>query len=101
MGYVATVNVPGYLPMDDEPHVFDNPKDAWEYLADERERGFDGIEDKLNDEDLWHYLVAQAQEPTGDGTGSAHGSTPGYEGDHDLGLVYSVNLVENQPEQRP
>lgn len=98
MSYAATINVPGYLPMEDDPPVFDDPKDAWEYLADERERGFDGIEDQMTDEDLWHYLVAQAEEPTGDGTGAAYGPTPGYKGDHDLVLVYSVILVEDPPE---
>ena len=94
MMFIATINIPGYLPMDDDPPRFEEAKDAWGYLAEERERGFDGIEDEMTNEDLWHYLVAQAEEPTGDGTGSAHGNTPGCTGDHDLGLVYSVSIAE-------
>ncbi|MFB7858837.1 hypothetical protein [Rhodococcus qingshengii] len=96
MVLVAIINIPGYLAMDDDLPRFNDAKEAWQYLADERERGFDGIEDQMTDEDVWHYLVAQAEEPTGDGTGSCHGSTPGYTGDHDLGLCYSVQVTEDE-----
>lgn len=44
MGFLATVNVPGYLPEDNDPPVFDTPQEAWQYLADERERGEDSAD---------------------------------------------------------
>lgn len=41
MPYVATINTPGYLPWDDEPPVFETPREAWDYLAGERSRAED------------------------------------------------------------
>lgn len=90
--YVATINVPGYMPMDDDPPVFDDPAEAWAYLVEERKRG------ELDDETTEEYtstveaLMAMAE---GDGgVATIVGPTPGYTGDHDLGLAYSVSIYE-------
>lgn len=107
MGFVATINVPGYSPMDDDPPVFDTAQDAWAYLRDERERGEDDTEG--GDYSDTHHSLDQCSGNLGsariawwahlgtmDGQGTVHGPTPGYDGDHDLGLAYSVNLVEDE-----
>jgi hypothetical protein len=106
MVYVATVNVPGYLPMTDEPTVFDSASQAWAFLADERERDEDtGNPDALEYSDTLEtlrYLGSDDHEhgnpcedhPTNaDGTGTVYGDTPGYTGRHDLGMAYCVSLV--------
>lgn len=93
MSYLATVNVPGYLPMDDEPPVFETAAEAWGYLAEERERGWDtfGAEDGRDDTlDELEALAAQ----TISSVGTIYGSTPGSDSEHDLGLVYSVTMVD-------
>ena len=96
--YVATVNVPGYLPMDDEPATFETAAAAWLYLADERERGLEHAEIEGDDDtaDNLATMADRCQMDGGpwDGTGAVYGDTPGYDGDHDLGLAYCVSLVE-------
>lgn len=112
MPFLATVNVPGYSPMDDDPPVFDSAQDAWQYLRDERETGEDGYESDADDysqthRDLdlcagnvgsarvaWADLLGSA-----DGQGTIYGPTPGYTGSHDLGLAYSVSVVEEEVAQ--
>jgi hypothetical protein len=89
--YVATINVPGYLPMDDDPPTFDSIRDAWLYLADERERGEDSAEDWRDDDTTREDLLDAAEAGV---EGTVYGPTPGYDGDHDLGLAYSVSLTE-------
>lgn len=86
--YVATVNITGYLPMDDEPPVFDSIKGAWEYLADEREA-------YENDTDAEYYssTLDELREMTT--VGSVWGETPDYDGGHDLGLLYTVTEVDD------
>jgi hypothetical protein len=104
--YVATINVPGYLPMDDEPPVFDTAAEAWSYLASERERDEDDFADDSEYSDTVTYLRYSAGNEVQygsphedyplnpDGTGTIYGDTPGYDGSHDLGLAYSVTAVE-------
>ncbi|HTF53580.1 MAG TPA: hypothetical protein VK735_39560 [Pseudonocardia sp.] len=114
--YVATINVPGYLPTGgDEPAVFDSAQEAWEYLADERERGEDNSPEWVDGNWSGEYtatretlaVLGTAAHWQGemsewlaehglaaDGTGTVHGATPGYDGDHDLGLSYSVSVAE-------
>jgi hypothetical protein len=102
MAYVATINTPGYLPWDDDPPVFDSAADAWQYLADERERD----ESDANDGDpelspTWVELRRMARrarraERAGrmdDATGSVFGPTPNCP-DDGPGLAYSVTLAE-------
>lgn len=124
MQYVATINVPGYLPMDDEPPMFDTAREAWSYLTDERTRGEDDYPDwhpgrwsaeysetretlavlaesahwRTSDRDNPGEDVAEWLAGNGinaDGTGTVYGDTPGYDGKHDLGLAYSVQVAED------
>ena len=104
--YIATINVPGYLPMDDDPPVFDTPGEAWEYLADERRDGEEQAFEPGDDpgfsatvnilESLADGTLSFAEVGDGDGTGSVTGLTPGYDGDHDLGLAYTVSIAEEE-----
>lgn len=103
MKYVATINVPGYLPTDDDPPVFDTPAEAWQYLADERQKDEDANCDVIvvpvGEE--WSETVRELDtlastagvtcNCNGCSLGTVYGDTPGYEGDHDLGLAYSVS----------
>lgn len=99
--YVAHINIPGYSPMADEPAEFETAQEAWEWLADERrmsEDSAEGVEDGDDDKDeestTLQRLVAnmRADKPICD---VVYGPTPGYDGDHDLGLAYSVVPIEN------
>lgn len=106
--YVATINVPGYLPTDDEPPTFDTAREAWTYLLDERKLA----EDESNTFShpslvkstytpvvgiLEAWVIAPQQGfPFADWTGCVVGPTPGYDGDHDLGLAYSVELTSEE-----
>ena len=116
--YVATVNTPGYLPMcacqctspgylpmDDDPPVFDTAREAWEYLREELGAGMNDDAwqpDDPNDPEGPHSLtpLALALEAWAEGrghvqeTGTVYGDTPGYAGSHDLGLTYSVDYAE-------
>jgi hypothetical protein len=92
MMFVATINVPGYLPMDDEPPMFETAAEAWQYLADERDYGEDQAEFTEADPTRVGDVAADLRKM--DGTGTVYGFTPGYEGEHDLGLAYSVTAVE-------
>jgi hypothetical protein len=97
--YVATINMPGYLPMDDDPPIFDTAQEAWQYLADERERAED---ETVDDGDARPYSLTVAAlldlaESDSSGEGTVNGDTRGYDGDHDLGLAYSVSIVEETP----
>jgi hypothetical protein len=107
--FLATVNVPGYLPMDDDPPTFDTAREAWACLASGREAWEDDFPD---DEPLGeysdtvgylHYAASEEHVPGSlnedwplneDGTGVIYGATPGYEGDHDLGLAYCVSVAQ-------
>lgn len=93
--YVATINTPGYLPMDDNPPVFDTAREAWEYLATERGYAEDDAPGGVDYSDTWHTLQALGTgEAEGDQPGTVYGPTPGHDGDHDLGLAYTVSVAE-------
>lgn len=100
--YVALTNVPGYLPMDDQPPMFDGEnavRDAWDYLATERmnaedDTEHDGYSATKNTLDM--LAAGELWEDSGlddDGTGTVTGGTPGYDGDHDQGIAYTVQTV--------
>lgn len=102
--FVAIVNIPGYLPMDDEPPVFDTAQEAWAFLADERRRGEDDTEgeeytntvaalDYIASGEHVHGNPHEGWPTNADGTGTVYGSTPGSDSPHDLGLAYSVTAV--------
>lgn len=104
--YLAAVNTSGYQPQDDDRHVFTGPRDAWRYLADERQRAEDQTDtDDDRYSDTWRSLdyLASTDHRDGDphedwptapdGTGRIIGGTPGHEGSpYDLGEVYSVTV---------
>lgn len=113
--YVATINVPGYLPMDDDPPEFDTAVDAWDWLANEREQAEDECEEyETGDPDQSEYTEClQALRALGRGapdecewdmaadlTGTVYGHTPGRRNSpHDLGLAYCVTAVPPVPGQ--
>lgn len=87
--YRAMINVPGYLPQDDEDHLFGTIPEAWEWLYKQREEGLD---DPMNDEDdsadqALDEMIGMIDYPS---VGTVYGRTPGSDSDHDLGLAYSV-----------
>lgn len=119
MPFVATINVPGYMPMDDAPPEFDTARDAWQYLLGERKESEDqGCDETCEPgcewsertdaySDTWSTLDTLGNQRgdctdeewwllhgmSSDGQGTVYGRTPGYHGDHDLGLAYSVTVA--------
>jgi hypothetical protein len=110
--YVATINTPGYLPWDDDPPTFETAREAWQYLAEERQRAEDDAYEPGDAEGF--SATANTLETLGtnmnqgtdsdyenagldpfERTGTIYGPTPGYDGDHDLGLAYSVSIVKD------
>lgn len=87
--YVAIINVPGYLSEQDELPEFERISEAWEYLIDQRQVD---LGDPINDEDEDDDQALAEMEGMLDDLqlGTVYGFTPGYDGDHDLGLAYSV-----------
>lgn len=107
MTYITIVNVPGYLPdgMDEEPAEFDTAKDAWYALYHERIDDESNYPCPLCNDTMTHgpfgdcdddsdAATALADMARRDEPGVCYLSTPGYDGDHDLGLAYSVVLKE-------
>jgi hypothetical protein len=113
--FAAIINTPGYLPQDDEPPTFETAKEAWAYLADERQRAEDDATvDTDTGLDIFEYTdtltglryLASAEHQPGNlredwithanGTGNVYGNTPGRSSDRDLGLVYSVIIAEDE-----
>lgn len=102
--YVATINVPGHLPTDEQPAVFDTPGEAWAHLRDERRRAEDDAHEGSNDEpysDTFYTLKRYARwasnEPTWSGAiDTVHGGTPGNDSPHDLGRSYSVDVYGDE-----
>src|SRR5262245_30757025 len=103
--YVANVHIPGYVPESDMPG-FETPREAWGYLAHERERDCETAEVDPQEDDSYLDLRRLADGGSrrdgrlitghvdgGDAAGWVRGDTPGREGDHDLGLIYEVSEV--------
>lgn len=91
--YVAIINVSGYLPMDDDPPVFDTAREAWQYLVSEVERAWDDFPEDDNGAALEAHTQLHNTDQSQPGT--IYAPTPGYDGDHDLGLAYSVEIAED------
>src|ERR1700739_3352398 len=88
MSYMATMNIPGYLPCDDEPPpVFDKPVAAWALPADERRKAEDDTEESAYSETV---DMLDAYAAADHGADTVYGDTPGYESTHDLGIAYCV-----------
>lgn len=116
MPYVATINTPGYLPDADEPAVFDTAAEAWWSLYHERCDAERDAPCDLCDDTMTHGVTGDCDDDSETGRGLAkrakwaasglvcdwetvgtiHGPTPGYRGDHDLGLAYSVSEIESE-----
>jgi hypothetical protein len=94
MRYVATVNVPGYLPMDDDPPVFDTPREAWQHHVAEVERSWDDYPEDANGACVEAHTALHNLDQSQPGT--VYAPTPGYDGDHDLGLAYCVTEFEEE-----
>ena len=90
--YVATINVPGYLPTDDDPPVFGTAQEAWQYLIGEVELFWDDYPD----DESGGCVDAHTQMHNIDQTrpGTVYAATPGPARMHDLGLAYSVSVAE-------
>lgn len=102
IGYLATVNTSGYSPMDDDPPVFDNPRDAWAYLLHDREvsEEFDETPEYSETHEKLRKIASNplnTLHTDSTGCGLVHGPTPGYTGNHDLGQNYAVTLVIENP----
>jgi hypothetical protein len=105
--YVATVNVPGYLPMDDDPPTFDTAQEAWAYLAELREHDEDDFADYPEYTDTLVQLRRRASDDwlvcDFERVGTEYGDTPsrigpnGESDSRDLGLAYTVSVSE-EPE---
>jgi hypothetical protein len=95
--YVATINVPGYSPMDDEPPVFDTPGEAWAWLAEERRHGEDHV-GFVNGESPYSECVKdlESKASLNHGPDTIYSDTPGYDGEHDFGLAYTVSIAEQE-----
>lgn len=93
--FLATVNVPGYLPMSDERHVFHDAASAWQYLVAERMRGEDNADDDESCEYSDTVNLMEDLAIIGCMRGAVHGATPGSDSEHDLGLTYSVTVWEH------
>jgi hypothetical protein len=78
--------------MDDDPPVFDSPRDAWSWLAERRRESEDFAVDVTGDGGPYSSTVDEldAYASSEHGPDTIYGDTPGYDGDHDLGLAYSV-----------
>jgi hypothetical protein len=114
MKFLATTNIPGYLPMDDDPPIFDTAREAWAYLANERivdeDHGFDALESEPDADDGGYSSIVNTMESLGtghlsfeddlvgvclDGTGTIWGpSCPPQM--HDLGINYTVSVAEEE-----
>lgn len=101
--YRAIINVPGYLPESEDQPVFDTAVEAWLYLVNERGESEDSFPDWNGGEysDIYSDLASMANGEwsdklgnlAADGTGTIVGDTPGYDGNHDQGVAYSVEPV--------
>lgn len=92
MGYMATRNVPGYMPMDDDPPIFESAREAWQHHVEEVERDWDDYPDDENGACIEAHTTLHNIDQSREG--AFHAPTPGYEGEHDLGVAYSVTYVE-------
>jgi hypothetical protein len=114
MTFLAAINVPGYLPTDDDPPVFETAREAWDHLRDEHSMSWNDVEVpggpdgilpepfrtqyQSTDEELAKYASKRWMVCDFERVGTVYGPTPGYEGDHDLGLAYSVTAVPDTEE---
>lgn len=92
MHYLAIQNTPGYLPWSDDPPAFKTTRDAWQYLVSEIDRLWDDHPDDANGACIQAHTLMHSQDQNSVGT--IYAPTPGYDGEHDLGVAYSVVVCE-------
>lgn len=107
--FVATINIPGYLPDDTDPPTFETAREAWEYLTEERQRYEEDLpepewSDTANDlmaaahSNAWdgERFIAEVWDIDRNGEGFIWGASSDPERDsaYDLGYVYSVTKAE-------
>src|SRR5688500_5165288 len=90
--YLATMNTPGFLPWDDDRHLFDTAAGAWEYLIGRRNEAWNADDEAQGPDWAMHNMGGMA---IGERCGTVYGSTPGYDGSHDLGIAYTVTKVKH------
>ena len=97
MKYIATLNVPGYSPVDDDPPVFDTPREAWQHHVGEVNLSWDNHPEDENGACVSAHTQLHNIDQSKPGV--IYAPTPGYDGDHDLGLAYCVvEVPEEEPE---
>lgn len=108
--YIATINVPGYLPMDDDPPTFETARDAWQYLVDESQHDgesawlVDDIDDPDGPASLAPWALELERMVETDRIGTVYSPTPGLDErtddmSTDLGLAWSVDYREEEDDQ--
>lgn len=90
--YAAIQTTPGYLPTEDNPAAFNNTRDAWQYLVSKVDRAWDENPEDENGACIEAHTRMHSQDQSQ--TGTIYAPTPGYVGDHDLGVAYSVVACE-------
>lgn len=101
MPFQAIINTPGYLPQQDETPEFETCEAAWDYLRDERIRDLDDVMNDEDDDAIDNALEEMESLMSEPSVGTVYGFTPGYDGDHDLGVAYSVVEVTYASKVRP
>jgi hypothetical protein len=101
--FTAIINTPGCLPDSTEPPpIFETCAEAWDYLVDSRLNAL--TEEQESADFTVSRMIGHAAMSHNHGIArltSESGPTPGHEGDHDLGLVYSVQQVECECAYQP
>lgn len=93
--YLATVNIPGYLPMSDDPATFETAREAWDYLAHERMRGEEDGDPEVDEwSETCDKLIALSLR-SDSGQGTVWGPSPDRRGATawDPGINYAVTRV--------
>jgi hypothetical protein len=111
--FTAVISVPGEMTTEETLPTFDTAQEAWAYLAkerreaeDERSVYVDGLpcEEYSSAVDVLDYLASDDGQAVygdplalqvigADGTGVIVAPTPGYDGEHDVGVSYTVALT--------
>lgn len=95
--YVATISRPGCLPdSDGEPQTFDTVREAWDHLADELaywQLAYWDADSEEAQDGIAEVLVAMGEAGEAGVLGTIYGPTPGYDGAHDLGLAWTVDIL--------
>lgn len=95
-GYIATINVPGYLPMSDDVDVFEAAEDAWQFLLEEYDSAADYLELTYEQRVRWEQDRDSIKFSRDRGlVDVVYVGTPGSDSEHDLGLAYSVTYDED------